>query len=126
MPKTKKLPAPIAAQSPRGLITYVIGVAFRSVKLGAEHQRLRPEDPFTFDVATHTVRGTTVSGAMSAFLAHTDARLIECWEDSERCQRLLYIIPLERVMFSRPTAANVEVSTTHRHDNGAPIRYLRG
>lgn len=123
---SKKVPEPVPAESPRGLKTFVIGAAFRSVVPGADRQTLGVEDLFSFDLVTHTVRDTNASDAMRAFLAHTDARLINGWEDSEQRQRLLFIIPVERVMFSRPTAANIEVSTTHRHDNGAPIRYLRG
>lgn len=129
MSKTKKLPEPIRVDaSPRAhLFVFAIGAAFRSyTDADPALTAIQADQPFTFDLATHTVRASNAGDAMHAFLASPDAKMIDTWADDERSQRLLYVIPVERLMFSRPTYANIEVSTTHRRRDGAPIRYLRG
>lgn len=125
---TKSLPKPIPVDaSPRARFTmYAIGAAFRSLEPAGAYDALTDGHAFHFDMVTHVVRARNAGDAMRGFLSSPYAWPVGRWRDDERSQRLLFIIPVEQLMFSRPTAANIEVSTTHRRDDGAPIRYLLG
>lgn len=108
------------------LTVYAIGAAFRSgLHIG---EGIPVGKKFSIEGATHVVRGSNPGDAMRDFLASQEAGALNLdnWRDDDTSQRLLYICPVESLPFIQTNMkAEIETSMTHKHRNGAPIRYVR-
>lgn len=116
-----------AGTTPRSRLQFfAIGAAFRSgPHIG---QPIAAGTEWILDYVTHVARGTNAGDIIRAYLGTDHAKSIDNWIDDENNQRLLYVCPVESLPFIRSNLTpdhSIEVSTTHRRGDGAPIRFLR-
>lgn len=121
--------ASVSAIRARRTNMYAIGALHRSSWTGAGLAKTFDDKAWGVEDPTHVIRDIDASAGMTNFLCSDAAKdlNLDAWCDDNEDQRILYIVPIDRLRTFAPNAdASIRRARYHEKTDGSPIRYIVG